>query len=626
MENEKQNPILDSFELESLKRKQKIAARERFGEYIKFDANNLAELKNSIILLKNKQFGDFYEPIIEIDVLPAVLISDFPYIKKIEDWLKFTGRIKGKQIENFKLLKEYFEKWFIQKNENEKKYFALSILKLIDKEISESNAIKNIISGIIFGFERNIIDLQKSEEKFLRAENEINSSDLESSVKIELLYYIKLLRAASFILAENYEKAKEITLENSNLKINAPTAKYYLAYCESKLHNDDLVILEIFEEILNYDLNRLEISLQSNNFPIFIYLLQNAAIYHFYREGEFSNYISGFENIIEKKISEKSYPVGSLNDIYDILNSEEFIQYHTKEIIASLELVNKFILENKTSKSVFLFFSGEIIYKKLINIAYQLIGSIKNKLIKDIEPKVAIYDTWIKDHEEQIQKYEFERNKELKILNDNYEEKKEQIKNTAEKQIIELENKIQTIDLLPQYNAKLAFQNSMVYGGLLSVLVFIFGGFSGCYGYTIQIGGNFFEIMLASIFTGFKWGFLTLIISLLISALVAGYASIERSNEKQKLIGSLNLIKTKLDKDLKELDKIYNINKNEINEYYDVRIKQHQEKKQKFIEEKEEKYKEYFELMMKELKIKTDYLIEKLNYPPELIQLLNLSS
>jgi len=626
MENEKQNPILDSFELESLKRKQKIAARERFGEYIKFDANNLAELKNSIILLKNKQFGDFYEPIIEIDVLPAVLISDFPYIKKIEDWLKFTGRIKGKQIENFKLLKEYFEKWFIQKNENEKKYFALSILKLIDKEISESNAIKNIISGIIFGFERNIIDLQKSEEKFLRAENEINSSDLESSVKIELLYYIKLLRAAYFILAENYEKAKEITLENSNLKINAPTAKYYLAYCESKLHNDDLVILEIFEEILNYDLNRLEISLQSNNFPIFIYLLQNAAIYHFYREGEFSNYISGFENIIEKKISEKSYPVGSLNDIYDILNSEEFIQYHTKEIIASLELVNKFILENKTSKSVFLFFSGEIIYKKLINIAYQLIGSIKNKLIKDIEPKVAIYDTWIKDHEEQIQKYEFERNKELKILNDNYEEKKEQIKNTAEKQIIELENKIQTIDLLPQYNAKLAFQNSMVYGGLLSVLVFIFGGFSGCYGYTIQIGGNFFEIMLASIFTGFKWGFLTLIISLLISALVAGYASIERSNEKQKLIGSLNLIKTKLDKDLKELDKIYNINKNEINEYYDVRIKQHQEKKQKFIEEKEEKYKEYFELMMKELKIKTDYLIEKLNYPPELIQLLNLSS
>jgi hypothetical protein len=626
MENEKQNPILDSFELESLKRKQKIAARERFGEYIKFDANNLAELKNSIILLKNKQFGDFYEPIIEIDVLPAVLISDFPYIKKIEDWLKFTGRIKGKQIENFKLLKEYFEKWFIQKNENEKKYFALSILKLIDKEISESNAIKNIISGIIFGFERNIIDLQKSEEKFLRAENEINSSDLESSVKIELLYYIKLLRAASFILAENYEKAKEITLENSNLKINAPTAKYYLAYCESKLHNDDLVILEIFEEILNYDLNRLEISLQSNNFPIFIYLLQNAAIYHFYREGEFSNYISGFENIIEKKISEKSYPVGSLNDIYDILNSEEFIQYHTKEIIASLELVNKFILENKTSKSVFLFFSGEIIYKKLINIAYQLIGSIKNKLIKDIEPKVAIYDTWIKDHEEQIQKYEFERNKELKILNDNYEEKKEQIKNTAEKQIIELENKIQTIDLLPQYNAKLAFQNSMVYGGLLSVLVFIFGGFSGCYGYTIQIGGNFFEMMLASIFTGFKWGFLTLIFSLLISALVAGYASIERSNEKQKLIGSLNLIKTKLDKDLKELDKIYNINKNEINEYYDVRIKQHQEKKQKFIEEKEEKYKEYFELMMKELKIKTDYLIEKLNYPPELIQLLNLSS
>jgi len=626
MENEKQNPILDSFELESLKRKQKIAARERFGEYIKFDANNLAELKNSIILLKNKQFGDFYEPIIEIDVLPAVLISDFPYIKKIEDWLKFTGRIKGKQIENFKLLKEYFEKWFIQKNENEKKYFALSILKLIDKEISESNAIKNIISGIIFGFERNIIDLQKSEEKFLRAENEINSSDLESSVKIELLYYIKLLRAASFILAENYEKAKEITLENSNLKINAPTAKYYLAYCESKLHNDDLVILEIFEEILNYDLNRLEISLQSNNFPIFIYLLQNAAIYHFYREGEFSNYISGFENIIEKKISEKSYPVGSLNDIYDILNSEEFIQYHTKEIIASLELVNKFILENKTSKSVFLFFSGEIIYKKLINIAYQLIGSIKNKLIKDIEPKVAIYDTWIKDHEEQIQKYEFERNKELKILNDNYEEKKEQIKNTAEKQIIELENKIQTIDLLPQYNAKLAFQNSMVYGGLLSILVFIFGGFSGCYGYTIQIGGNFFEMMLASIFTGFKWGFLTLIISLLISALVAGYASIERSNEKQKLIGSLNLIKTKLDKDLKELDKIYNINKNEINEYYDVRIKQHQEKKQKFIEEKEEKYKEYFELMMKELKIKTDYLIEKLNYPPELIQLLNLSS
>jgi len=626
MENEKQNPILDSFELESLKRKQKIASRERFGEYIKFDANNLAELKNSIILLKNKQFGDFYEPIIEIDVLPAVLISDFPYIKKIEDWLKFTGRIKGKQIENFKLLKEYFEKWFIQKNENEKKYFALSILKLIDKEISESNAIKNIISGIIFGFERNIIDLQKSEEKFLRAENEINSSDLESSVKFELLYYIKLLRAASFILAENYEKAKEITLENSNLKINAPTAKYYLAYCESKLHNDDLVILEIFEEILNYDLNRLEISLQSNNFPIFIYLLQNAAIYHFYREGEFSNYISGFENIIEKKISEKSYPVGSLNDIYDILNSEEFIQYHTKEIIASLELVNKFILENKTSKSVFLFFSGEIIYKKLINIAYQLIGSIKNKLIKDIEPKVAIYDTWIKDHEEQIQKYEFERNKELKILNDNYEEKKEQIKNTAEKQIIELENKIQTIDLLPQYNAKLAFQNSMVYGGLLSVLVFIFGGFSGCYGYTIQIGGNFFEIMLASIFTGFKWGFLTLIISLLISALVAGYASIERSNEKQKLIGSLNLIKTKLDKDLKELDKIYNINKNEINEYYDVRIKQHQEKKQKFIEEKEEKYKEYFELMMKELKIKTDYLIEKLNYPPELIQLLNLSS
>lgn len=623
MENYNESQIFDSFALEAQKRKQKIAARERFGEYINFDQNPLIELKNSIIFTKTKQFYDFYEPIIDIEVLPSVLLLDFSYIKKLEDWLKFTGRIKGKQIENYKILREYFEKWFIQKNENEKKYFALSIIKLAEKETGDSNIFKNIFLGTIFGLETSIADLQKCEEKLTKVESEISFSDIDSIIKVDILYLIKLIRAAAYVKIENYEKAKEIYLEASALKINAPTAKYYLSYCESKLRGMTESILEYFEDILNYDLNRLEIALQSNNFSYFVFFLQNAAIYHYFREIEFSQYLNDFDTVIEKKIAEKQYPHSSLKDIYEILNSEEFAQFHTKEITTSLDLVLKFINENKSGKNVFLFFSGEVIYKKLINIAFQLIGSIKNKLLKDIEPNISIFDVWIKEHEEQIAKYDFERNKELKILTDNYEEKKQQIKQNGEKQIQEIETKIQTIDLMPQYNAKLAFQNSMVYGGLLSILVFIFGGFSGCYGFTIEVGGNFFEMLLVSIYTGIKWGLFTLFVAFLISALVAGYASIERTNEKQKLISALNLAKTKLDKELKELEKAYEIGRKEINDYYDVRIKQHQEKKQKSQQEKEEKYKEYFELMMKELKVKTDYLIEKLNSPPELIQLLN---
>lgn len=103
------------------------------------------------------------------------------------------------------------------------------------------------------------------------------------------------------------------------------------------------------------------------------------------------------------------------------------------------------------------------------------------------------------------------------------------------------------------------FMQTMGYNTILTIIVTVMGGCAGYSKSHIRDISELKELLSTSLLTGLKWGIMTFLAGLLISALVTGFSLLERSNERQKLLRRISRLKNEGNQYVTKLKKMPNL-------------------------------------------------------------------
>ena len=171
---------------------------------------------------------------------PLLWICDSPLNLYIKDFYNHHFPIFN-GVDQYRTIKELYTKWITNKQPNEKKYFANSIINFVENYNSRSNFLSNIFGGIVFSIEESLYNPEKSIDLFNKSKEIISKIKLSDNAKEELEYLLTLFTGYSYLTQENYEYAKDKFEDALKLKPSGITAKFHLAVVEMKLENIEAV-------------------------------------------------------------------------------------------------------------------------------------------------------------------------------------------------------------------------------------------------------------------------------------------------------------------------------------------------------------------------------------------------
>ena len=92
-----------------------------------------------------------------------------------------------------KIIFDFYLRWSASVNQNDSKYFALSIIKQIRN--SRKNAINLLLHGVILAFEKSLYNPDSALSQFEETENLLVAKELDETESLELKYVIRLFKA-----------------------------------------------------------------------------------------------------------------------------------------------------------------------------------------------------------------------------------------------------------------------------------------------------------------------------------------------------------------------------------------------------------------------------------------------
>ena len=426
----------------------------------------------------------------------------------------------------------------------EKRYFASSILNYYERDQNKNNFLSAIISGIVLCFDTNMQNIPGSIYLFEKAAQIIESLKLNDIYKRELKCLIEIYSGFGKMFIMQYEEAKD--LFNKALLINpiSITAKYYLAYCENKLtyyNITDKIISEIFE----YDVYRLNYSIEINNSKLFNYFLNNPFFKYIFYEEIFADNLSFIMQLIQVQSSGvKVHPKDLLlllNDIKKIdlkrFNSENM----KKEII----YVEEMLKLNINSRNILFVKIFPTVINKVRSTIDLIIESIKSYYLKDVKENLSPLEMEIQE------KLNFIGNlgSELEETKKQSKSKLEELLKSAERESLYdikwIEEKIDNLSRDCKYDPICAFKTTMMYTVIISLVSSLLGGCAGYSNMYIKSNGELNSILSTIITNGFKWGIFTFFIGFIISVISASVSIIKRTNKKQKLLARIKSLKNR---------------------------------------------------------------------------------
>lgn len=463
------------------------------------------------------------------------------FLLYIEEFIKFKSPQKA-YCDNYHLIKDFYNKWNQVKYPEEKKYFASSILNYYEKDPNRNNFLSAIKAGIVLCFDANVRNVPEGIYLFEKASQIIESSKINEVYKKELKCLIDIYSGFGKMFIMKYEEAKDFFDKAILINPISITAKYYLAYCENKLiyyNISENLINEIFE----YDVYRLNYSVEINNSKLFNYFLNNSLFKNIFYEEIFADNLSSIMILIQvQSYGYKVQPIDLLlllNDL-KIVDLKSFNSESMKKDIANIEEMLK---PNIDSRNILFLKLFPTVINKIHSIVELIIESINSYYLKDIKENLSPLEMEIQE------KLNF-----ISNLGAELEEKKKQSKTKLEESIKNeeresidniksIENKIEILANDGKYNPMSAFKNTMVYTIIISLVSSLLGGCAGYSNMYIKSSGELNSILSTIIINGFKWGIFAFLIGFLISVFSASVSIVKRTNKRQKLQASIKFLK-----------------------------------------------------------------------------------
>jgi len=556
--------------LEALNAKFKIFAKEYFQFEAKSSIEYLTRIKESTKLFHLNIPPNLSEVFIRIEEAPLFWIYDSPLVQYLEDTLRiYLG--KSNDYDNYKSIKDCYTKWIVIKSENEKRYFANSVLSYIDRSTSKYNFFYLILKAVLFTFEKSIADADKANELYNRSIDVVNSTKVSETYKDELLYLIHVFSAFAFLKQKNNEQAKAKFSDALRIKPLCVTAKFYLALIEVQQSEFETAVFRV-NELYEYDLKRIEYAVHKNNVGMFKYFVNNSAVYNLFSQREFAVVIDGVEQIFTGTSSSSSTDISQLKLNLSKLNDLEMKKYFTEETTRTIGFMEKFVDHFLDSKNLLVTNSLRFLTRRFNEAGLAIYESIKQKYFNEVKAKLRKFDDLIQEKQYAITLLttDFEalktKQKEKLVASIKIIEKK------IEDYVLLIEAKIKAIPSESKHDPVDSFKNMMTYNVVISSLLFFIGG---CSGYSTQQfnGGTEFKEMLGQlILAGIKWGLATFLIGFLLAVIIAVSTFVKREMYKQKLLQKINWLKNQKELEINGIKKEIENKDKLLKENYDERI------------------------------------------------------
>jgi hypothetical protein len=588
-----------TFDLDIAYSRLRKIGRDKFQLDSYSNENYLSKVKSSSHFFNLNIPVELHEFFIEMEDAPLFWLLDSPLLVFVEENSK-SGEKEGIKGENepAKLIRDYYSKWVTALRKSEKKYFAQSLLKSISKEKGKT-IISNILDGILFSFDENLVNSETAQQHFEQAEILAAQIQTEDKLKIELLYLLKVYSGFDHYkmrrIFESSQKFKEALV----IKPEGINAKFYLAITEI-MQGEFNTGFDLVCDIYDYDLARISYALTNNNFNLFQYFVKNPVSQYIFRYKDFAPICTQLDEYLQGKELGSSDNLIKIRKKFESFKGLHLGEYQEHNIKTNIAFIEKIIKTYFTSPLNLFLASVELLWIKFNEIMQLVFSTIRQRYVAEIQKQLRVYDQNTKDLNNLIEHL----TKEIADLKIKYKEKVrisvEHYELHIKEQTNLLERKLTSLADDKEGNPGSTFKSSLTYTIILSALIMLIVGFASySSNYSNEING-LGQIVKEIIFIGGKWGVLTFIIGFFISVISTVYAVFEKSQEKQRVIkeiANLKLVKErniehiKMEADrnekitMKHLFDRIETHKKRILEINEERVK-HEEKLNREIEEK----------------------------------------
>lgn len=580
--------------------------KEHFDLTVHSDFDFITSLKENIKILSFDLPIELKEIFIPFANAPVFWIYDSWLLNQIEEFMK-ANFSRVKYLDLHKSIKENYTKWATTKLRSEREYYANLTINFIERDVYKHNFFKYIIHAVLLTYHSSLYNPSKAIGMYETAKEIINSLRLSDDVKKELNYIINLFIGYIYLKEKDYGKANQSFKEAVDIKSSGVTAKIYIALTELKLGNDEVAAFYI-KEVLSYDLHRLLVALQLNNFGMFNYFFINAFIYNIFYEKDFAIAYQLISSVLQPYRLAEQNSINNISHKLHLLKEKQIKEYFTDDINKSINLLEK-IIQTYLNSSNTLIISMYPEFERKYNHTLDLIIEQMQKLIyEEIENKLMKYDQYINEYAVSEEKLRQELENYKVKARENLERAIKSIKDNFENEVKNLEEQIAKLPLIERYNPAKSFSSNMMNNIIIALIVFIIGGLASYSNRVVVDTSEFNSILGFVIISGLKWGLISFLVGSLISGIIAGLVLIDRVEEKNRLIKRINLLKNQKDQLIKETEEYMKEKEKAMINNINSNIMQHQKRIEELKTEKEAERKKLTEEAEERIKKFTEEL------------------
>jgi len=550
------NIIFETSELKLFEADQSVSrfknlARDYFQINSGIVKDNTARIKDAAQFFGFQLPADLNEFFIGYQHAPLFWITDSPLLVFLDEFFK-AHLSKGNGLDYQNDIKTFYSRWALINSIEEKKYFAVSALKFLNKNVSKHNVYNMIVEAVILSREDSLFNPDKAFELFDKANEKVSSLKMSDTKKEELLYVIALFLGFINLKQKKYEEAKSNFDNALTIKPAGVSAVFHSAYSDIKLTNYASAAASI-RKIFLYDLERINYSLDQNNISMFNFFAHNSVFSNIFHYDEFAAIYEEIEELIGEK---KNIEEAEINNFKQQIR--KFLEIKFEDSLAAIAgsnvpLIEKLVKSFAGVKNIYFISSLD----KLTAIFKQTVKAIETEIkgrhAAIIEERMNIFEQEIieKTNAAEVLKKEAE-NYKIKIKEKLQDDIRE-IERQMNSDISLLEDRIKHLPMEPKLDPVTAFKNTTTYNFILSIIIFLIGAFAGYSSASIGGSSDSNSIMMLIMTGGIKWALFSFLIGLVVAVVVSGSTVMERANVKQRLLQRISILKTRKEQEIEYL-------------------------------------------------------------------------
>ncbi len=574
----------------------KLLHFQRLGtEFFGINENERPEKPDDYIeyLIKNNVFKlpfELNEFHIDIKNLGKSFLVEYYYLNESS---KKSNELRKIQFLN-KQVETYFHKWVATQNFEARLFYSHSIMEKIQNDYSK--IINILITAFIYAEEETLINLNEAAKLFDKAITIFGRMSNKTKITDRILYILHIFNGLVHLKMKELEEANFYFIESMNYNKWAQNAKFYLAYSFA-MQGDSEKAADYLQQIFELDTKRLDFFITTNQLRLFKFFVNNCFLTHIFEFSNFSNQYEFIEQLVMEKIDYGYNARVRVEKKMIGLNEKKVAKYLGAAHLKDISFVNKIIADYKTSNNFWILASFETIENKIDKIIDSIIKNIEDFYKNKLEKHRKLYDEKINDEKKRIADLENTLNNSIKKIENEFNEKKKELEQQVQNKINLLTLEISNLEKSKNEVSIKTFSNSMLYTFMIAMFVFLTGGFAEYTAdYSVETS-RFSSAIIIIIAHGLKWGIMTFIVGMFVSAFSVVSSVLKIFTKKQRIQNQLDKADSILKIGLQQLEneaersKKYHIERNRaIMENHKKNIENLEKEKSHKIAELEKEY------------------------------------